>query len=58
MVYIFGFKISNFAKLASDWLEKNLRAVSRGRIHVTNFKTSSSSKALQKLYTKLYIKLY
>ena len=39
VVYIFGFKILNFAKLASNWLEKNLRAVSYGRIHVTNFKT-------------------
>ena len=34
-------KCPNFqtpAKPASDWLEKNLRAVSYGRIHVTNIK--------------------
>ena len=54
MVYIFGFKISNFAKLASDWLKKNLRAVSCGRIHVTNIKILSSTKALQKLCSELY----
>jgi hypothetical protein len=42
------------AKPASDWLDKKARAVSCGRIHVTNFKTPSSTKALQKLCTKLY----
>jgi hypothetical protein len=39
---------------ASNWLEKNLRAVSYGRIHVTNFKTSSSNEALGKHCTELY----
>ena len=42
------------AKLASNWLETKPRAVSYGRIHVTNFKTTSSTKALRKLCTKLY----
>ena len=51
-------EFSNFAKPASDWLETKPRAVSCGRIYVTNFKTSSSTKALQKLCIKLYIKLY
>jgi hypothetical protein len=52
-------------KSASDWLEKNLRAVGYSRIHVTNFKTLSLTKALQKLASsstkalqKLCIKLY
>jgi len=44
----------NFAKPTSNWLEKNLRAVSCGRIHVTNIKILSSTTALQKLCTKLY----
>jgi hypothetical protein len=47
-----GFHTS--AKPTSNWLEKNLRAVSYGRIHVTNFKTLSSTKALEKLCTELY----
>ena len=38
------------AKPASDWLEKNLRAVSYGRIHVTNIKILWTSK-----YTFLFI---
>jgi len=37
-VYTYGSQISNFAKPAFDWFKKNLHAVSRGRIHVTNFK--------------------
>ena len=49
MVYIFGFKISNFAKLASNCLEKNLRAVSCGRIYVTNIKI---------LYIYLFINIF
>ena len=66
VVYIFGSWNSNPAKPTSGWLEKNLRAVSYGRIHVTNFKTLSSQtlctkapyEALRKLYQKLYQKLY
>ena len=47
-VYTYGSQISNFAKPTSNWFKKKLRAVSRGSIHVTNFKILSSSKALQK----------
>ena len=35
---IYGSRISNFAKPASNWFKKNLRAVSHGRTHMTNFK--------------------
>ena len=48
VVYIFGLGVLDFKlppsqlligrKSASNWLEKNLRAVSYGRIHVTNIK--------------------
>ena len=52
MVYTFRWLGVQIFKLcqASFWLvQKMLRAVSCGRIHVTNFKTLSSTKALQKL---------
>jgi hypothetical protein len=58
VVNIFGSWISNLAKPASDWLEKKLRAVSRGRIHVTNFKIASFTKALYKAPYEVLQKLY
>ena len=49
-----GLRIQTPAKSTSNWLEKNLRAVSTCRIHVTNFKTLSLTKGVQKLCVELY----
>ena len=51
----YGSRISNFAKPASNWFKKKVRAVSHGRTHVTNFKILEHQNIIYFLFIDIFI---